>query len=269
MIRRCQGAIRANIGQKDLSRILIIIPPLHEQKAIASLLEKWDTAIEKTEALIAAKEKQFRWLLKTLINDQQSNPEWQEVKLGEIGTIFSGGTPSTQDATNWGGDILWLTPTEVTKSDRKYISATKRKITRKGLSSTTLLPPKCLIVCTRATIGNCCINTVPMSMNQGFKAVHPRPNYLVLFLYYVFLLQEKNLIRLSCGNTFREISKNDFQNISMKMPPLPEQKAIASLLEKWDTAIEKSKALAEQYRIQKHGLMQKLLTGEWQATTPS
>ena len=88
LIRRGQGAVRANIGQKDLSKIPIVIPPVNEQKAIASLLEKWDTAIEKTEALIAAKEKRFKWLLKTLISDQQDNPEWRQVKVGEICKVF-------------------------------------------------------------------------------------------------------------------------------------------------------------------------------------
>ena len=72
------------------SKYYVILPSLPEQKAIASLLETWDTAIEKTEALIAAKEKQFKWLLKTLISDQQDNPEWRKVTLGEICEIRKG-----------------------------------------------------------------------------------------------------------------------------------------------------------------------------------
>ena len=64
-----------------VQNVPIALPPLSEQKAIASLLETWDTAIEKTEALIAAKETQFKWLLKTLISDQQDNPEWRKVTL--------------------------------------------------------------------------------------------------------------------------------------------------------------------------------------------
>ncbi len=168
---------------------------------------------------------------------------WREVRLGEVGAIHSGGTPSTRDNSNWDGDILWLTPSEVTKLSRKYISATERKITPKGLSSTTLLPPNCLIVCTRATIGYCCINIVPMAINQGFKCIQPYKDYSVTFLYYVFQLLKQQLVRLSCGNTFGEVSKKDFENILITLPPLPEQKAIASLLEKWDTAIEKTEAL--------------------------
>ena len=173
---------------KDFANFKISLPTFPEQKAIASLLEKWDTTIEKTEALIEAKEKRFKWLLKTLISDQQDNPEWRQVKLEEVGVIHSGGTPSTRDSSNWNGDILWLTPSEVTRLSEKYINSTERQITRKGLSRTTLLPENCLIVCTRATIGNCCINTVPMAINQGFKCIQPHRRYSVTFLYYAFLL---------------------------------------------------------------------------------
>lgn len=251
------------INSSDISNFKIPIPPLSEQNAIASLLETWDTAIEKTEALIAAKEKQFKWLLKTLIRDQQDNPEWRKVTLGELGVIHSGGTPSTQDSSNWNGDIFWLTPSEVTKLSEKYIDSTERQITQKGLSHTTLLPENCLIVCTRATIGDCCINTVPMAINQGFKCIQPHKDYLVTFLYYTFQLLKAQLLRVSCGNTFGEVSRKDFSNILISVPSLFEQKAIAAYLNAAQQEIITLKQLAGQYRTQKRGLMQKLLTGKW------
>ena len=258
-----QGNSIVHIYSRYLENVVIPLPSIEEQKAIASLLEKWDTAIEKIEALIEAKEKQFKWLLKTLISDQQDNPEWRQVKLEEVGVIHSGGTPSTRDSSNWNGDILWLTPSEVTRLSEKYINSTERQITRKGLSRTTLLPENCLIVCTRATIGNCCINTVPMAINQGFKCIQPHRRYSVTFLYYAFLLLKTRLIRLSCGNTFGEVSKKDFANILISIPSLFEQKAIAAHLDTAQQEIYLLKQLTEQYRTQKRGLMQKLLTGKW------
>ncbi len=251
------------INSSDIPNFKILIPPLPEQKAIAALLEKWDTTIEKTEALIEAKEKRFKWLLKTLISDQQDNPEWQQVKLAEVGVIHSGGTPSTRDSSNWNGDFLWLTPSAVTRLSEKYINSTERQITRKRLSHTTLLPKNCLIVCTRATIGDCCINTVPMAINQGFKCIQPHRHYSVTFLYYTFQLLKTRLIRLSCGNTFGEVSKKDFANILISIPPFFEQKTTAAHLDTAQQEIYLLKQLAEQYRTQKRGLMQKLLTGEW------
>ncbi len=168
---------------------------------------------------------------------------WRKVKLGETGLVHSGGTPPTRDENNWNGDIFWLTPSEVTKLSQKRIDSTERQITQKGLSSTTLLPSNCLIVCTRATIGDCCINIVPMAINQGFKCIQPYKNHSVVFLYYALQLLKQQLIKLSCGNTFGEVQTKDFENIQIPIPTFPEQKAIASLLETWDTAIEKTEAL--------------------------
>ena len=260
------GGTMPSINTSILSNVIIHLPPVDQQKSIASLLEKWDIAIEKIEALIAAKEKRFKWLLKTLISDQQDNPEWQQVKLAEVGVIHSGGTPSTRDDSNWNGDIPWLTPSEVTKLSEKYINSTERQITRKGLSCTTLLPENCLIVCTRATIGNCCINTVPMAINQGFKCIQPHRHYSVTFLYYTCQLLKTRLIRLSCGNTFGEVSKKDFANILISIPPLFEQKAIAAHLDTAQQEIYLLKHSPNKYRTQKRGLMQKLLTGEWRVS---
>ena len=79
------NAIKKCCFSKDSKRTATPrFPPFPEQKAIASLLETWDTAIEKTEALIAAKEKRFKWLLKTLIRDQWDNSEWQKVQLRDV-----------------------------------------------------------------------------------------------------------------------------------------------------------------------------------------
>lgn len=168
---------------------------------------------------------------------------WRRAKLSDIGIVYTGGTPSTRDKENWDGDIHWLTPSEVTRLRGKFISRTERRITEKGLLKTTLLPKGCLIVCTRATIGNCCINLVPMAINQGFKCILPNKDYSVMFMYYVFQIIKNDLLRLSCGNTFGEVSKTDFGSIFVNAPNFIEQAAIASLLETWDTMIERTEVL--------------------------
>ena len=88
MIRRSQGAVRTNIGQKDLSKVPIVIPPEADQKMIVSILEQWDTAIEKTEALIGAKERQFGWLLYELIGSKIATKNLEDVCSLEKGIRF-------------------------------------------------------------------------------------------------------------------------------------------------------------------------------------
>ena len=51
------------LNRNDVHKKSVLIPTLPEQKAIASILEKWDTAIEKTEALIEANQNRLKWLM--------------------------------------------------------------------------------------------------------------------------------------------------------------------------------------------------------------
>lgn len=198
----------------------------------------------------------------TTIN--QKIPEgWSVKKLGEMGKFVSGGTPDTEKPEYWNGDIIWLTPSEITKLPTRFVSDSERKITRAGLknSSAVLLPVGSLIICTRATVGDCCINIKEVSTNQGFKNLIPE-NSNIDFLYYLISSHKTDLIRKACGSTFLEISKHDIEKLKYSVPPLPEQEKIAEILGCWDTAIEKLTALIAAKRLRKKGLMQKLLTAK-------
>lgn len=194
----------------------------------------------------------------------QKIPEgWSVKKLDEMGKFVSGGTPDTEKPEYWNGDIIWLTPSEITKLPTRFVSDSERKITRAGLknSSAVLLPVGSLIICTRATVGDCCINIKEVSTNQGFKNLIPE-NSNIDFLYYLISSHKTDLIRKACGSTFLEISKHDIEKLKYSVPPLSEQEKIAEILGCWDTAIEKLTALIEQKKLLKKGLMQRLLTGK-------
>ena len=195
--------------------------------------------------------------------DQKIPEGWSVKKLGEIGTFVSGGTPDTEKPEYWNGNIVWLTPSEITKLKTRFVSDSERKITKLGLknSSAVLLPKNSLIICTRATIGDCCINTKEVSTNQGFKNLIPNNN-CTDFLYYLISIHKSDLIRRACGSTFLEISKHDIEKLKYVFPPLAEQEKIAEILSCWDEGIEKLSALIEKKKIQKKALMQQLLTGK-------
>ena len=187
---------------------------------------------------------------------------WKRKKLGNCGIIQSGGTPDTNKKDYWQGTIPWITPSEVTGLSKKFVQKTERYLTEKGLkdSSAVLLPSNSLIICTRATVGNSCINVVPMCTNQGFKNLIPNSENDVLFLYYLIENNKKDLIRKACGSTFLEISKKDIVNLSFLMPPTRnEQEKIVEVLECWDKGIALVKKLIEQKELQKKGLLQNLV----------
>ena len=188
---------------------------------------------------------------------------WEVKKIKEIGDVSSGGTPDTTKVRYWNGDINWCTPTDITALKNKFLGNTKTKITEEGLksSSAKILPPFSIIVCTRATIGKAAINTVPMSTNQGFKNIIPR-NIDTDFLYYKILSEEKGLMKIANGSTFLEVSKTDFDNFHIAVPPLPEQQKIASILSTWDVAIDNCKNIIEKISYRNNGVTQQLLSGK-------
>ncbi|WP_230471173.1 restriction endonuclease subunit S [Hymenobacter jejuensis] len=189
--------------------------------------------------------------------------DWKVAKLGEAGKIFSGATPDTKVTEYWNGEIAWCTPTDITALKGKvYINKTQKRISEAGLinSSASLLPVGSLVICTRATLGDCAINLIPITTNQGFKSIVPNENWNIHFLYYLINNSKEIIRRLSSGSTFLEISKKAFENIDVPFPPLPEQQKIAEIL---STVDEKMAVIDEQLaqtQELKKGLMQRLLT---------
>ena len=258
---------QANINLQTIKPLKINVPSYEEQKIISATLQTWDTAIEKTEALITAKGKQFKWLLKTLISDQRDNPEWRKVKLEDAcEKIVGGGTPSTANSDYWQGHIPWITSADIvsykTIKCRKYI--TEQALNN---SATNLIPKNNIIVVTRVSLGKAVKNDIDICISQDSQGLILKkfvyPDFLINFL----IEKIKILKSESQGSTIKGITKRQLADIKIPLPPLPEQKVIASLLEKAQEEIDLLKQLAEQYRTQKRGLMQKLLTGEWRVKT--
>lgn len=190
--------------------------------------------------------------------------DWEVKMIKSIGDVSSGGTPDTKNEDFWNGDINWCTPTDITSlNGSKYIEDTNTKITDLGLknSSARILPENSVIVCTRATIGKAVINKRPISTNQGFKNIIPT-NIDTEFLYYKILNEENGLKRIANGSTFLEVSKTDFDNYHISVPPLPEQIRIAEVLSAWDKAISNMQATIEQVELRNKWLMQELLSGK-------
>ena len=159
---------------------------------------------------------------------------WTIKTLGEIGEIISGGTPSTKQADNFGGDIAWITPADLSNHNNKFISQGKRNISEKGLknSSARLVPKGTILFSSRAPIGYVAIASNQLCTNQGFKNLIPNKNVSSEFVYY-YLLNSKNLAEsYASGTTFKEISAKSFSKLPIPLPPLEIQKQIVKLLEK-------------------------------------
>lgn len=159
---------------------------------------------------------------------------WTIKTLGEVFKVVGGGTPSTKQADNFGGDIAWITPADLSNHNNKFISQGKRNISEKGLknSSARLVPKGTILFSSRAPIGYVAIASNQLCTNQGFKNLIPNKNVSSEFVYY-YLLNSKNLAEsYASGTTFKEISAKSFSKLPIPLPPLETQKQIVKLLEK-------------------------------------
>ncbi len=169
------------------------------------------------------------------------NKEWKESKIKEIAEVIGGGTPRTDNSDFWNGDIPWITPRDLTGYSKMYISKGERMITNEGLkgSSTRLLPKGTVLLTSRAPIGYVAIAENEICTNQGFKSLVLNEELTYnKFIYYWIKNNVEYLQSIGTGTTFAEISGNVVKEIDIKLPPLPEQKAIASVLSSLDDKID-------------------------------
>ena len=167
--------------------------------------------------------------------------QWKEYRLGEIGKVVGGATPSTKDASNYDGDISWITPKDLSVLTQRYIYRGERMITLKGYNSCSckLLPKGSVLFSSRAPIGYVAIASKELCTNQGFKSILPFQNIVdSMFLYYLLVNNRKRIEGLGSGTTFKEVSLKVMQNVKVKIPSMNTQHKIASVLSSIDDKIE-------------------------------
>lgn len=169
-----------------------------------------------------------------LPDDRRKLPgSWQWVRIGEISEVVGGGTPSTTEPDNFGGDIPWITPADMSAHVGKTISHGTRSISAKGLdgSGARWLPKGAVLFSSRAPIGYVAVASQPVTTNQGFKSFVPAKGIDSDYLYY-WLTNAKPLAeKLASGTTFLEISGAKAALIPFPVAPAEEQTRIVEKLE--------------------------------------
>lgn len=170
----------------------------------------------------------------------------QEYKLSEISTIENGGTPSTEVEKYWNGDIPWITPFDLSKTHSKWIKCGERNITKEGVnnSNAKIVPPRSIMISTRAPIGYIVMNEFAAATNQGMKSVIPKNEIVdTEYLYYLLRTKVKEMNLKAGGTTFKEISTSVFKGLKITLPSIEEQKIIGNKLSKIDDKIETNNSL--------------------------
>ena len=177
---------------------------------------------------------------------------WEWVRLGEIGSIVSGGTPKRSEKSYWdNANIPWITPASMsaTQNEIVYKNNDLKFINKNGLehSSAHLISANSVVVSSRAPIGY--VNIVPFdyTTNQGCKSIVPYTDIENKYIYFVIKFVTPDMYKRASGTTFKEISGTRFGETVIPLPPLEEQSRIAAKIAQLFALLRKVESSTQQY----------------------
>lgn len=258
------GSSLPHINTSELGRFKLPLPPLHEQKRLARLWLAWDTAIQKTEQLIAAKERSTKALMQRVFGKSA----YPSVRLSEFTRRV------TRKNTEGNGHPLTISGAEGLVSQSRYFG---KRIAAEQTEHYTLLKR-----------GEFAYNK---SYSSGYplgaiKRLDCHDEGIVSTLYLCFALDEaksplSDYFAYFCeaggfnhqiyqvaqegarNHGLLNVTAEDFFAMRMPIPPREVQERVVKAL---GAAMRELTLLRDQLEAlhkQKRGLMQKLLTGQW------
>lgn len=240
----------------------ILLPSISEQRLIASVLTSWNTANQKTEQLIVAKERHYSHELSRLISKGRHSQGHIGDFAEEVSSRNRGGNEArVLSVTNSRGFVL---PED--QFERRVASAnlSNYKVVHRGQYAYN--PSR--------------INVGSISRLDGWDDGVLSPMYVVFrlneakvnsdyFLHWLNSHEARQRIKNSAQGSVREtVSFADFCSIKIPFPGFERQAILAEYLNALRDEIELLEQRMHALKIQKRGLMQKLLTGEWRLGEP-
>lgn len=259
-----QSTNLASINSTQLKAFPVLLPDINTQKEVINVLEKWGAAIEKTEALITAKQKQFEWLKCTLLSKSSYDNGWNIIALGDLikerneKSVVEDQYPCLTSSRR--GILLqnqYFSKQVASKNNIGYKIVYRGDFTFRSMSDDGIF-----VFNQQSIVDNGIIS-------PAYAVFYIQKGVNADFLYYLLnsALFRRSLKKIAQGGTRTALKLNEIKKVNVEIPDLSRQISIAKNLNTAKHEITLLKSLLEMYQAQKRGLMQKLLTGEWRIKT--
>jgi type I restriction enzyme S subunit len=284
------GTKVSSVSRAGFLSTYVILPPLHEQKAIADALSDVDELLAAMTTLIEKKRAIKQGAMQELLGMRNEgrgigneelgmrncvprrrlpgfSGEWVEKRLGDCVTIARGGSPRPIDAylTSREDGLNWVKIGDVAVG-AKYIERTSEKILPSGLSSTRMVYPGDFLLSNSMSFGRPYIMKIEGCIHDGWLVIQDyKDAFDTEYLYYVLGSESvtTQYQTIAAGSSVLNLNKDVIASVIVAVPPtLAEQRAIAEVLSDMDAEIEALEAKRAKYESIKQGMMQELLTGK-------
>ncbi len=250
------------LNRNDLYSLDITMPPLPEQRAIASVLSSLDDKIDllhrENKTLEAMAETLFRqWFV------EEAKDEWEEVPLSFLGDIVCGKTPSTKRKEYFGGNIPFIKIPDM--RGNTFVFQTSDTLTEEGKQSQNnkTLPPKSICVSCIATVGLVSMTAKESQTNQQINSIVPKKDF---YRYYLYLFMKNSVDLLTAmasgGTATLNLNTGDFSKIEVALPKEHELKTFHKTVEPMFDRIYLNQTQIHTLEKLRDTLLPKLMSGE-------
>ena len=268
-----------SLQKGTLESIILIIPPLEEQKRITYVLSKIQNAIKIQDRIINSLQELKKSMMHKLFTEGIGHTEFKDTEIGKIPkdwevlelgnekiTVFikSGNTPSKEIQEYWNGGILFVTQGDMTKVN-KYLYETSEKITELGLKNFNLfiIPENSILLSMYGTIGKVVINKNPVTVSQNIAAIKlnnknaDQEYFFYAIQYYTFQFEKE-----AKTSTMKHLNIKIVKQIYLPLPSLQEQQQIALIISNIDNKISIEENRKKYFEALFKTMLNKLMTGQ-------
>ena len=296
------GAVFDSLRCRDIPNFELPVPPLDQQREIATILASIDDRITLLRETNATLEAIAQALFKSWFVDfdpvrtkmEGCTPEgmdeataalfpdgfetsglgevprgWRVMPVGDAIAAVGGATPDTKNEAFWKPPVhCWTSPKDLSSIAAPVLLNTERKISEQGLAKigSGLLPPGTLLMSSRAPIGYLALAQVPLAINQGYIAMLPGGLLPPLYMYFWCRQNMDNIKGRANGSTFMEISKKAFRPIPALVPTNELVTAFTETAEALFARLTANEQQAQTLSTLRDTLLPRLISGQLLAT---
>ncbi len=190
--------------------------------------------------------------------------DWDDSLLDKLAKRGSGHTPNKLHPEYWNGTIEWISLADSPALDQIFIHRTSATVTPGGIahSSAVVHPAGTVVLSRDAGVGKSAIMGTAMAVSQHFMAWTCGPELDNRYLYYWLQFAKPQFERIANGTTIKTIGLQYFKDLRIPNPPLPEQRAIATVLSDVDALLSGLDRQIAKKRDLRRAAIQQLLSGQ-------
>lgn len=268
------------LNREQLFSYRFILPDVASQRSVVTAVQHAAVEVHTARSAASIQLREFRSLSDAVyrrafraINPivvppvtQQSPPGWRWHKLTDVARLESGHTPSRHRPDWWGGDISWLSLTEIRALDGKWVEETQLRTNAQGIanSAARVLPRGTVCLSRTASVGFVAIMGKPMATSQDFANWVCGEDLDPDFLMHALIRSRTPLREMAMGATHKTIYMPALESFHVCAPDIDEQKRVANHLKSQLAEIETLRAALTQRAQDLSALPQRILASAFE-----